>query len=420
MYASFPGLASLPRATAEAKVHGLNGAFNLTSRPNNFFGLNMRYRINDHRNLTPLFDARDYVRFDAVPEDTGGETEHFNIRQNTFDLTGTFRLMRYTSLNLGYVFDDYNRTGRAYSDMRDYTFRASVDTVGTEHLTVRAGYDHTARIGSGFSEASIEDGGAQPGLRFYDEADRDRDRASLVFVVNPASMVDVTLQLAAGREIYKGEGHEFGLLSNRNRSYILGTSFAPLTQLSVGADYGRETYSSLQSSRNANPPGTDYGSWTDPNRTWSLDNDERVNTFDVFVDVIKAIPHTDVRVSYDFSDSDNAFVHSGPRIQELLTNTALTVGDTRPCPAGVVSCFEPLPNVTNSWHRVSADVRYFFTPKVGLAGTYWYEKFDVTDFATLDLAPGVPRIDYLGLISMGYGNRPYRGSTGFLRLLYTF
>jgi len=55
---------------------------------------------------------------------------------------------------LGYIYD-FARTGRAFSDMRDYTLRASVDTVGNQYVTVRAGYDHTARIGSGFSAASV-------------------------------------------------------------------------------------------------------------------------------------------------------------------------------------------------------------------------------------------------------------------------
>ncbi len=35
-------------------------------------------------------------------------------------------------------------------------------------------------------------------------------------------------------------------------------------------------------------------------------------------------------------------------------------------------------------------------------------------------ATGVPRIDYLGFIGTGYGNRSYKGSTAFLRLLYFF
>jgi hypothetical protein len=63
-----------------------------------------------------------------------------------------------------------------------------------------------------------------------------------------------------------------------------------------------------------------------------------------------------------------------------------------------------------------------------LAFGYWYEKFDISDFATIDTngsvgftaATGVPRIDYLGEINTGYGNRPYKGSTGFVRLLYYF
>jgi hypothetical protein len=40
--------------------------------------------------------------------------------------------------------------------------------------------------------------------------------------------------------------------------------------------------------------------------------------------------------------------------------------------------------------------------------------------ASIDLPDGTPRIDYLGGISTGYGNRPYQGSTAFVRLLCLF
>ena len=216
VWAQFPGLKGLPRDTAEASVHGLNGLLNLTSRPNRYFGLRTRYRFNDHRNLTPAFDATKYVRFDAVPEETGGETEHFNIRQNTFDLTGTFNILKYTAINVGYTYDDFNRTGRAYSDMRDYTVRVSADTIGNQYVTLRAALEHSTRIGSGFSEASIEDGGAQPGLRYYDESDRDRRKGTLLFVVTPVGFLDVTASYSKGTDAYTGEGHEFGLLDNDN------------------------------------------------------------------------------------------------------------------------------------------------------------------------------------------------------------
>jgi MtrB/PioB family decaheme-associated outer membrane protein len=408
--AAFPGLAALPRDTAEARVHGFNGMFNLTSRPNRFFGLRLRYRMNDHKNLTPEFDAVEYVRFDAVPEETGGVTENFNIRENTFDMTGTFNLVKYTAVNVGYTYDDFNRTGRAFSDMRDYTFRASVDTVGNQYFTVRASAEHTNRIGSGFSEASIEEGGAQPGLRFYDEADRDRNRGTLLVVLTPVSFLDVTTSVSKGTDTYKGEGHEFGLLDNDNTNFTVAVGVAPSEAVDFGASYGRDRFVSNQKSRNANPlPDPQFN---DPSRDWTLKNDELVNNVDLFVNLPKLVAKSVVRVDYNYADSDNGFLFGGPRIPSLTA-------------AGQ---FLPLPNVTNTWHRFSADFQYHATRRVGVAFGYWYEKFDITDYATIDTngpvgvtaATGVPRIDWLGEISTGYGNRPYKGSTAFARVLYFF
>lgn len=436
VYKTFPGLAALPRATAEAKVHGLNGAFNFTSRPNNFFGLSMRYRFNDHRNLTPHFAAEEYVRFDGVPEETGGESEQFNIRENTFDLTGSFNVLPKSTLRVGYIYDDYNRTGRAFSDMRDYTFRTSFDTVGNQYVMVRLTYDHTDRIGSGFSQDAIEEGGAQPGLRFYDESDRIRNRGTVLFVVTPIETVDFTASVATAKDTYGGEGHEFGLLDNTNTAYNVGINVNPSIRVSFGANYGRDSFSSLQNSRNANPdctlfppcPASGYNSWLDPNRTWNLDTDEKVNNFNLYFALPEAIKNTDLRLDYDYSDSNNAFVHSGPRVQELSTNKALTTGDGAPCAAGLTTCFVPLPTVTNKWQRFTIDLKHMFTSRAGLGIGYWYDKLDVTDYATIDSngsvgftpATGTPRIDYLGGLILGYGNRPYKGQTFFVRVIGTF
>lgn len=400
--AAFPALRQLPRATAEAEVHGINALFNFTARPNRYFGLRMRYRFNDHRNLTPEFDAVEYVRFDAVPEETGSHTQNFSVRQNTFDLTGTFNLVKYTAINLGYTYDSFARTGRAFSDMNDYTFRASVDTVGNQWVTVRAGLEHTNRIGAGFSEASIEDGGAQPDLRFYDEADRRRDKGTLLVVLTPLSILDITALVSKGKDVYDGAGHEFGLLDNSNTNYTIAISVSPSDAVDFGASIGRDRFISDQKSRNANPPPDP--TWTDPNRDWTLKNDELVKNVDVYLSLPKLIEKTTVKFNYDYADSNNGFLFGGPRISSLRA-------------AGQ---FLPLPNVTNTWRKASADLQYHLSKKVGVALAYWYEKFDVNDYATINLASGLPRIDYLGSLSTGYGNRPYKGSTAFARVLYFF
>jgi len=404
VFAAFPNLAALPRTTAQAKVDGLNAVLNFTTRPNRFYGITARYRYNNHDNKTPPFNGTQYVRFDAVPEDTGGFSEAFDIVENLADLNVHFNVLPYTTLRVGYGFDSFDRTGRAFSNMTDHTVRTSIDTVGNEWVTIRALYEFTDRKGSGFSEDAIEDGGSQPGLRFYDEADRTRHRGTVLFVVTPRETMDLTFSLAAGSDAYGGPGHEFGLLDNDNQSYNVGINFYPSEFLNVGANYGRDHFVSDQKSRNANPPPDPQ--FNDPSRDWMLKNTENVNNFDLYADLPKLARKTTARVTYDFSDSDNAFVHSGPRILSLAA-------------AGQ---FIPLPNVTNSWHRLGTDVQYFFVPRVGVGVDYWYERFNVRDFNTIDIPgqPGTPRIDYLGEISTGYGNRPYRGNTVFVRLLYLF
>jgi len=424
VYALFPGLAKLPRATAEAEVRGLNALLNYTTRPTDNFALDIRYRFNDHENRTPHFNGEYNVRFDAVPEYVPGtETEHFNIRQNTLETGATFTLPRNTSFKVGYILDDVKREGRAFSDMTDYTLRLSLDTWGNQYLMVRSLFERTRRIGNGLSLERIEEGGGQHALRFYDEADMDRTKGTVIVQLTPSDKWDLGLTLATGKDEYRGEGHEFGLLDNDNTSYNATLTFYPTDKITFGGNYGTDKFSSLQTARNANPfsgvVGA-YESWNDPNRNWSLDNDETVNSAGAFIELTKPFKNTDIRFSYDYSNSDNAFVHSGPRITELRTNTALTTGDTKPCATGFTSCFIPFPNVTNTWTQMKVELKHMFRPTVGMGIGYWYEKFDITDFATTNLADGSPRMDPLGMISTGYGNRPYSANTTMLRMIIKF
>ncbi len=408
--ASFPGLQHLERSTAEAEVRGINAQFALNSRPNTMFSYNIRYRYNDRDNRTPMFDAVEYVRFDAVPEETGGETEPYSIKHNQFDATATFSVVPYTALRVGYGVDAMDHTHRGIEKLTDNTFRVSMDTVGNQYVMVRGMWEFTKRTGSGFDKEWFLDSGTQVAARLYDDAERNRNRGTLLFVFTPTAKVDLTASVAAGRDKYNDSEQKFGLLNNDNTSYNVGINVTPVDKVAFGFNYGRDKYSTAQASRNANPAPDP--SWTDPNRNWSLDNDETVNNAQVYLTLVKALKNTDLSVTYDYTDSDNAFVHSGPRIATLQT----------------LGTFEALPNVTNTWKRLTADLNYFFTKQVGVGLGYWYEKFDVSDFATVDTygpvgpfaATGTPGIAYLGELTLGNGSRPYKGSTGFFRILYMF
>jgi MtrB/PioB family decaheme-associated outer membrane protein len=432
VYAAFPGLAALPRSTAEAEVKGVNALVNLNSRPFRRVSFNVRYRYNDRDVQTPQFDAREYVRFDAVPEEIeAGLSHQFDTTRKTFDATATYSLNRWGAVRAGYSHDGWERHGRGFSDVGDNIFRVSYDAFANQYFTVRAAYEGSRRRGDGFIESGVDYegvGGTQEGLRYFDEADRNRRRTSLTVSMTPMDTFDVSVTYAGGRDEYvtdeftPGRG-QFGLLDADTQAVTVGVNFLPRPQVALGMTYGYETYNALQQSRNAAPlPSAE---WTDPTRDWTLDNDEKVNTFTVYADVLKAVKHTDIRFAYDFMDSDNAYIHGGPRIQQLNTNTSVT-GTS--CPAGVSDCFIPLPDVTTSWNRFTADVKYFLRPDVGIGFAYWYEKLNVRDFATIDSngsvgfnpETGTVRVDYLGGLITGYNPRDYKGNTAFIRLLYFF
>ena len=405
------------------RVNYTTGTMNVSSRAIKDVTLAARYRFNSRNDFTHEFDAVEYVRFDAVPEETGGATEPFNINRNTLDLSAAYTGISHSTIRAGYVYDLYEHGVRATQGYKDSTARLSYDLVGNQYVTLRGMYEHTKRSTIGFNDEAVIEGGGQPDLRFYDEAARKRDRETLIVEVTPVSTVGLNFSLFNGKDDYQGadSGQEFGLLDNKNTGWSAGVAYAPSGKVNVGADYGRETYNALSQSRNANPAPDP--SWTDPSRNWTMTQDEKVNTFTAYLNLIKAFAKTDVRASYDLMDSDQSYEHGGPRIAALQIPTAAAPGGT----------FIGFPNVTDKWQRATIDLTYSVSKNLGLGASYWYEKFDVQDFATINTAgpqtlprpdlgaqTETPRFDWLGSINTGYAVRPYKGQTVFVRMFYNF
>lgn len=417
VWAAFPELRHLPRETADMRVNYATGTFNVTSRPIRNLSLNARYRFNSRNDFTRPFEAVEYVRFDAVPEETGGAAEPFSINRNTVDVNASYALVGFSTVRVGHTYDRWEHTIRATQAWRENTTRVSADVLGTRFMTVRAQWEHSKRDAIETDIEEITGAGGQPALRFYDEGSRKRNRGSFILEFNPVAMVGVNASFSAGKDDYAGADStmRFGLLDNNNTGLTVGVTVTPNAKVNFGADYGRETYEAQMRSRNANPAPD--ASWTDPNRDWLLDQDETVNNATVYVNLAQVLAKTDVRVAYDYSDSDQGYIHSGPRISTL---------------AGL-GTFIALPNVTNKWQRVSFDLTRMINAKVGVGFAYYYEKFDVSDWATINTAgpqslpvaslgaqTDQPRLDYLGGLLTGYGNRPYKGQTGYIRLFYSF
>jgi MtrB/PioB family decaheme-associated outer membrane protein len=406
---AFPEIKTLPRPTAEARVRSDNAVVTFSSHPFSKLDFNVKWRHNNHANMTRPFEAVEYVRFDAVPEETGSDSFGHSLVRDTLDAAVTYDLTPQTAMKFSYGYDNFNRTGRAHNDMRDNAFRLTLDSLANQYIQFRVGYEYVDRAGRGFSEMVIEEGGAQPGLRFYDEADRVRNRFNGLVTLMPLENLDITASLSWLRDNYGGEGLEFGLLHNSNTAYNFGFNYAPLESVAIGANYGHDSYSAFQKARQANPYPDPQ--WFDVTRDWMLNNDEMVKNFDAYVDLLRLIKRTDIRLGYSFSDSDNAFKHSGPQIARMTATIGVNGWPT----------FIPLPNVTNSWHSLTGDLKFHLTEHYGFAVGYRYEKLNMYDYATINI-PGTntPRIDYLGGITTGYGSRPYRGNTATFRIFRSF
>ena len=151
-------------------------------------------------------------------------------------------------------------------------------------------------------------------------------------------------------------------------SWNVGVNFHPTDVVVLRrATTAATRYGSFQLSRNANPPPDP--TWTDPSRDWTLDNDDTINNASVYLDLLRAVRNTDIRFAYDFSDSDNSFVHGGPRIAAL-------------------ACAQPVHPAAGRREHVAAaanaDVQYFFTSRAGIGVGYYFEKLDIVDFNTID------------------------------------
>ena len=419
VYAVFPNLATLPRSTAEAEVKGINALLNFSTRIYKNLAFTARYRYNDRDVQTPSFDATEYVRFDAVPEETGSPTHQFDSTRQTFDASATYTQGASAPSGPATVTISSSVTDGASATRRQH-LPSLYDAYANQYVTIRAAYEGSWRRGNGFIESGMDYegvGGTQEGLRYYDEADRDRRRTSLTVTLMPHETLDISITYAGGRDEFPADEFtpgrsQFGLLDSDTNAFTFGVNYMPRRRSPSAGPTGTRlqlpaAIPQRGTAAERRVAGSDAGL------------DARQRRDGQHVHALRRRPQGrqehDIRFGYDYMDSNNAFVHGGPRINQLNTNTSVT-GTS--CSAGVSDCFNPLPAVTTTWNRISADLKYFFTRTVGVGFAYWYEKLDVMDFATIDAngsvaftpPTGTVRVDYLGGLMTGYAARTIAGT----------
>ncbi|MBI2221236.1 MAG: MtrB/PioB family outer membrane beta-barrel protein [Acidobacteria bacterium] len=209
---------------------------------------------------------------------------------------------------------------------------------------------------------------------------------------HPVSFLGFNGSVAAGKDDYKDT--EFGLRDNTNKVYSVGANVAPNDHVAVDVTYTYENYAALQLSRTASPlPNPQF---TDPTRNWSDDSDDTTKTLSASVDLIQVLPRTDLRFGWDQSKGKATYVYS------------TIAGSAVPTPV-------PLPAVTNDLLRGTIDLRYLVSKRLSLGVVYWYDEYQVEDFA-LGADTITAQADLPTSLLLGYVYRPYKAHTGMARV----
>jgi MtrB/PioB family decaheme-associated outer membrane protein len=409
----------LPRATANTEADIRSAVFSFNSRPFADVTVNAKYRYYDYDNKSEHFAISNAIIGDWAAGTQFHETEPASFKRKTADLDISYAPFDYVSFAIGGGREEGDRTFRIFEKTTENVFRASVDSTGNQYVTVRAKYERSRREGDGFELHLLEEVGEQPGTRHFDIADRARTRLTTILTVTPTAWLALNGSVANGHDDYFGSA--FGLRDNENRAYSAGFDVVPRDTVSFGVNYGREKYTALQRSRTAVPLGNTSGpnEFNDPRRDWTIDQDDKVNTFSANLDLLKTFPKTDIRLSYDLSDGKATYVYGtqpdAPRV---------TVPSSSPNAETAVAIPVQLSPVKNKLTGARTDVQYFVRPNIAVGVAYWFEEYKVQDFA-LDgtiinaLSPANASTGiFASTIYSGYLYRPYKVHTGWLKISY--
>jgi MtrB/PioB family decaheme-associated outer membrane protein len=380
----------LDRATADAKAVVTAMTYSFTSKPTDALWFNARYRSYDFDNQTPVFHVTNTISYDTTPAAfADGGTSPYSYKRRTFDADASYSLTSFTALRLGYTHEQLSQTFRFVDQTDENTVRVSADATGLPRLSLRAVYEYAKRVGTGVDEQALDDIGEQTSLRQFDLSDRTTHRVSAIAQVMATSSLSFNGSVSAGNDQRPQDA--FGLLSNDSRGYSVGLDFVPSNAVSFGMSYTFEKYLTNQKSRQANP-GPQFD---DPTRDWTTDANDKAHTVAASLDLIKLFPKTDIRFAYNYSDARSTYIYG------------LTPDTTLPP-------VQQLPSVNNVLQRGTADLRYYFTTRLSGGFAYWFDKYNVNDFA---LQPQTS-LAQPSFLTMGYYYAPYTANTLIGRLTY--
>ena len=393
----------LSRTSAQAESQMTIAQLTYAVRPASRFSFSARYRHADVGIETPVFDrSGGSVSYDANVVASAGPSEYHSVKRMTLDADGSIEVAPFTALKVGFTLLNSEYQHRLFEETSERAFRVALDSTGNQYFSLRGQFENRRREGDAFDDETLVEAGELLDMRHFDIANRNRRRFTLIATATPGSIVGFNASAGVGRDEYPDSGH--GLQSYDSNQYSAGVNLSPDDHYELFASYGWERYRSLQRSRNA----TTAADQANPLRDWTTGYTGNVNFLETGVDINGAIDRTLIRIGADWNRSDDTYLYG------LVTGSPLAVPDR-------------LPPVENELLRGELDVTYEITRNLLFGAAYWYDDYNVQDFALgpttltgIALPPvqeGAPIVATNALL-LGYLYRPYSAHAGFVRLTY--
>ena len=180
---------ALARPTSQAESQMTIAQFTFASRPIPRLAFNAKYRYADVDIQTPIFDRPGgYVAYDSkLGSAPASSSEYHSVTRNNFDVEGSFELLPFTSLKVGYGTAATDYQNRLWDSNSENVFRVSLDTTGNQYFMLRALYEDRTRTGDNFQPQALEEVGELTDMRHFDVANRDRTRYTFIATATPGS-----------------------------------------------------------------------------------------------------------------------------------------------------------------------------------------------------------------------------------------
>ncbi|MCP4204688.1 MAG: MtrB/PioB family decaheme-associated outer membrane protein [bacterium] len=269
----------LPVNAADTEVETMNVSANAGTELGDDFSLTLRYRTYDYDNSSPRVTFPGYVRLDAVWEPPALITVPYDWTKDNLGAELGWDATNSTHLTLGYFMESWDRTFREIHTSDEDTIKLTVDSRPNSKVSVRASWATGDRTTGEYDVEAQEvffvhpEGiNQQPGLRKFDEAERDVDDYDFSVQLFPRDSWNLSFGLSAREEDYPNS--EFGLQSDEIMSYNFEFGYAPGAHLNCyvfGNMADREVF---QRSRQSGATLS-----TNPLDNWSVLLDEDTTTW---------------------------------------------------------------------------------------------------------------------------------------------